>query len=136
MVVVDTSVLVDWDRGLPNAETNWLRNHLRAEEIAITDLILCEALRGCRDDAQARRLEGWLALFRLLHGASPELARDAAAKYRTLRQGGITVVSIVDCLTAAFCLREGHSLLHRDHDYDAFEEHFGLMVIHPDSARA
>lgn len=63
MVVVDTSVLVDWDRGQSNAETNWLRNHLRAEEIGITDLILCEALRGCRDDAQARRLEGWLALF-------------------------------------------------------------------------
>ena len=62
---------------------------------------------------------------------SSELAIQAVRNFRSLRQRGRTVRKTIDCLIATFCLRHGHSLLHRDRDYDHFEEVLGLVVIHP-----
>jgi hypothetical protein len=59
------------------------------------------------------------------------LARDAARNYRTLRSRGHTVRKTIDCLIATFCLREHHSLLHCDRDFDPFEEFLELSVVHP-----
>jgi predicted nucleic acid-binding protein len=55
----------------------------------------------------------------------------AARNFRILRQRGHTVRRTIDCLIATFCIREGHSLLHRDRDFGAFEKSLGLSVIHP-----
>jgi predicted nucleic acid-binding protein len=59
------------------------------------------------------------------------LAREAARNYRALRSRGLTVRKTIDCLIATFCLRDQHSLLHRDRDFDPFEKLLGLSVIHP-----
>ena len=59
------------------------------------------------------------------------MAIAAAQNYRSLRARGHTIRKTIDCLIATFCLREGHALLHRDHDFDPFEEHLGLRVVHP-----
>lgn len=132
MVIVDASVWIDWDRGISNPQTRWLRQAANAKRAGLTDLILFELLRGCRDDRQAARLHEGLRRFALQPGGGEPVAQGAAAYYRLLRQDGITVASAVDCLTAAFCIQHRHELLHRDHDYDAFEGRFGLRVIHPD----
>ena len=60
-----------------------------------------------------------------------DLAREAARNYRTLRTRRHTVRKTIDCLIATFCIREQHSLLHNDRDFDPFERLLGLSVIHP-----
>ena len=131
MILVDTSVWIDWDRGVANPQTDWLRDNLTRTEIGLTDLILCELLQGCRDERHAQQLESALGSFIVASTGGPDLARLAARLYRGLRRSGWIVVSTVDCCTAAFCLDRGHTLLHRDRDFDAFEQRFGLRVVHP-----
>jgi hypothetical protein len=60
-----------------------------------------------------------------------DLAMQSAENYRSLRRKGVTVRSTVDCLIATFCIEDGHQLLHRDRDFDLFEQHMRLHVLHP-----
>lgn len=131
MVIVDTTVWVDYLRGQENAETNWLHKELDHQRIGLTDLILCEVLQGIRDDAEFARVQRDLCRFEVFEMGSVALGIAAAQNFRKLRQRGRTVRKTIDCLIATFCLREGHSLLHRDRDYDPFEQHLGLAVVRP-----
>lgn len=72
-----------------------------------------------------------LARFEVFDSGGEALAVAAARNYRSLRSSGHTVRKTIDCLIATFCLTERHSLLHRDHDFDAFEKYLGLRVVHP-----
>lgn len=132
MVIVDTTVWVDYFQGVANQETNWLDTELRRQRLGLTDLILCELLHGVRDDLVARSVERKLRNLEVFETGGVALARDAARNYRTLRSHGHTVRKTIDCLIATFCLRGTHSLLHRDRDYDPFEQVLELSVVHPD----
>jgi predicted nucleic acid-binding protein len=112
-------------------ETEWLRRSVKTTPLGITDLILCEVLQGVRLDSQFHPFRDDLMGFVVRDFGGQELAVKAAENYRVLRKRGITVRGAVDCLTATYCIREGHSLLHRDRDFDPFEKHLGLKVIHP-----
>ena len=129
MIIVDTSVWVDYLAGTVNAETEWLDSRLGLQPIALTDLILCELIQGIRSDSAVTSLLRELARFDVLSTGGKELALAAAQNYRALRHRGITVRKTVDCIIATFCIREGHALLHRDRDFDPFEQHLGLKVI-------
>jgi predicted nucleic acid-binding protein len=131
MVVVDTTVWVDYLRGEHNPETDWLNVELDRQRLGLTDLILCEVLQGIRDDLSFHRVLHELQKFHIFEMAGMELAIEAARNFRRLRQQGHTVRKTIDCLIATFCLREGHSLLHRDRDFNAFEQILGLSVVHP-----
>lgn len=131
MVIVDTTVWVDYLHGTQNPETKWLDQELGREEIGLTDLILCEVLQGIRADQEFSRVRTLLSEFELLEGGGKELCVAAAENYRRLRQRGRTVRKTIDCLIATFCIRDGYSLLHRDSDFGHFEEFLGLSVIHP-----
>ncbi|MGA2511122.1 MAG: PIN domain-containing protein [Candidatus Acidiferrales bacterium] len=72
-----------------------------------------------------------LRKFEVFETGGEELAIEAARNFRSLRQRGRSVRKTIDCLIATFCLRHRHSLLHRDRDYDHFEDILGLAVIHP-----
>ncbi len=130
MVIVDTTVWVDYLRGAENPETDWLNRELDRQRLGLTDLILCEVLQGVRDDAAFARVQRDLSKFEVFETGGAELAIAAARNFRTLRKRGQTVRKTVDCLIATFCLREGHSLLHRDRDFEPFEQALGLSVIH------
>jgi predicted nucleic acid-binding protein len=67
----------------------------------------------------------------VFNAVSPELAVLSAQHFRTLRSRGVTVRGTIDCLLATFCIVNGYGLLHNDRDFDAFEQHLGLNVIHP-----
>ena len=131
MVIVDTTVWVDYLQGTINAETNWLDAELSRQRLGLTDVILCEVLQGVRDDFAARDVEQKLLKLQVFETGGVDLAREAARNYRTLRGRGHTVRKTIDCLIATFCLREKHSLLHRDRDFDPFEKFLDLSVIHP-----
>ena len=131
MVIVDTSVWVDYFNGVENAESNWLEWHLDEQRLGLTTIILSEILQGLGDEKTAALVEAELLQFEIFEGTSRKLAVQSARNYRTLRNHGKTARKTVDVLIATFCIEEPHSLLHRDRDFDPFEELLGLSVIHP-----
>jgi predicted nucleic acid-binding protein len=131
MVIVDTTVWIDYLGGVQNPETNWLNVELDHQRLGLTDVILCEVLQGIRDDRSFLRVQRELSKFEIFETGGVELAVAAARNFRRLRQRGHTVRKTIDCLIATFCLRGGHGLLHRDRDFDSFEQVLGLVVIHP-----
>lgn len=84
-----------------------------------------------RDDVVAKAVERSLLKLEVFEPGGIALAREAAHNYRALRSRGCTVRKTIDCLIATFCLRGDHSLLHRDRDFDPFEQFLALSVIHP-----
>ena len=130
MVIVDTTVWVDYFQGVRNPETDWLNAELEHQRLGLTDIILCELLQGVRNDQAARDVERKLTQLQVFETGGVALAREAARNYRTLRSHGRTVRKTVDCLIATFCLREQHTLIHRDRDFEPFEKFLGLSVIH------
>lgn len=130
MVIVDTTVWVDYFRGTRNAETEWLDREAGQTSLGLTDLILCEILQGVRSDREFSQVRAELLKFELFETGGEQLAITAARNFRSIREKGRTVKT-VDCLIATFCLAYGHTLLHRDHDFDAFEQNLGLAVVHP-----
>jgi predicted nucleic acid-binding protein len=131
MVIVDTTVWIDYLRGAENPHILWLEQELTRQRLGLTDLILCEVLQGIRDQASFAQVRDHLLKFHLFETGGKDLAIAAAENYRTLRQRGHTVRKTIDCLIATFCLEAGHELLHRDRDFDIFEKVLGLQVVRP-----
>ena len=131
MVIVDTTVWIDYLAGITNPQTSWLETEMDRQRVGLTDLILCEVLQGVRDEAVFSQFQQDLCVFQVFSTGGMDLAIAAAQNYRSLRARGHTIRKTIDCLIATFCLREGHGLLHRDHDFDPFEKHLGLRVVHP-----
>lgn len=130
-MIVDSTVWIDYLGGKSNPHTDWLDRELSRRRIGLTSLILCEVLQCIRDDAAFTKVQREMAKFAIFDEGSAELAIASARNYRKLRAAGLTVRKTIDCLVATFCLLEGHTLLHRDRDYDHFEQHLGLQVVHP-----
>jgi hypothetical protein len=130
MVLIDTTVWIDYLRGNENAETAWLDRELNRQRLGLTDLILCEVLQGIPDEREFARVQGTLLKFQIFQNGGSDLAIAAAQNYRALRRRGHTVRKTIECLIATFCLLGEHQLLHRDHDFDSFENLLGLRVVH------
>jgi len=96
----------------------------------LTDIILCEVLQGVRDKSTTEDVKRQLLKFDVFESGGVDLASEAARNYRILRSRGHTVRKTVDCLIATFCIRDGHSLLHRDRDFDPLEQYLELSVVH------
>ncbi len=131
MVIVDTTVWIDYFSGRRTPQTDWLDTQLTRQRLGLTDLIVCEVLQGVHDDRQWQQLRRDLLKFEVFKTGGVDLAVAAAQNDRTLRRRGLTVRATIDGLIATFCLLNGHELLHNDRDYDAFESALGLKVIHP-----
>lgn len=130
MVIVDTTVWIDYFRGSHNPETDWLDREVHNIRIGLTDLILCEVLQGVKSDREFGLLQAELLKFELFPAGGLELAIAAAKNFRSMREKGRTVRKMVDCLIATFCIANGHMLLHRDRDFDVFEQMLSLSVLH------
>ena len=131
MILVDSSVWIDYFRGTQTAETNKLDVLLGIEPIATGDLILAEVLQGFGSDQdfnQARKLLTSLPLIELVGG---DIAIQAAKNFRALRAQGITVRKTIDTLIATCCIENGLTLLYSDRDFDPFVEHLGLRTAFP-----
>jgi predicted nucleic acid-binding protein len=131
VVIVDTSVWVDFFRGDRTAETEWLYRARATGQVALIDVILCEVLQGHADDGSFQRVRAGLTWFDVFATGGATFAIAAARNYRMLRARGRTVRGTIDTWIATFCLMHGHQLLHSDRDFDHCEEVLGLRVIHP-----
>ena len=126
MILVDSSVWIDYFRGVSTPESERLDVLLGSEPVAIGDLILAEMLQGFaveREFNQARRLLTGLHV-RTLGGR--EIAIQAARNSRALRARGVTVRKTIDTVIATHCIEHGVALLYSDRDFDPFVEHLGL----------
>ncbi|MDA1116859.1 MAG: PIN domain nuclease [Proteobacteria bacterium] len=131
MILVDSSVWVDYFNGQVTRETDFLDALLGTEPVAIGDLILAEVLQGFRSDADyeaAKELLASLTTYDLL-GAS--LAIKTADNYRALRRRGVTVRKTIDAVIATFCIERRTPLLYSDRDFDPFVRHLGLKPALP-----
>jgi len=118
VIVVDSSVWIDYFNGRFSAETALLDRLLATERLLIGDLILAEVLQGFRSDLDFDRARRHLEKLEIRPMVGREFAIAAARNYRRLRARGVTVRTTIDMLIATFCLAEGHELLHCDRDFD------------------
>jgi predicted nucleic acid-binding protein len=130
MVIIDTTVWIDYLRGNDTPQTAWLEREAMRQRLGLTDLILCEVLQGISDSRTFSDFRDDLLKLHIFETGGVELAIAAAKNYQRLRQRAYTVRKTIDCLIATFCLRGGHSLLHCDKDFDPFEKLLGLSVVH------
>ncbi len=131
MLVVDSTVWIDYFNGVENPQTDYLEKVADQIPILIGDLILAEVLQGFRDEADFAKARRAFAKYLQAEMVSPTLALQSARNYRLLRQKGITVRKTIDSLIATFCIESDHELLHNDSDFDGYEKHLGLRVVHP-----
>jgi predicted nucleic acid-binding protein len=129
MVIVDTTVWIDYLGGILNTETLWLYHEMPLQRLGLTDMILCEVLQGIRESREFHQIRDQLLTFEIFPTGGAENAIAAAMNYRTLRQRGYTIRKTMDCWIATFCLLTGNQLLHRDRDFDPFEKVLGLQVV-------
>ena len=129
MVIVDSTVWVDYVNGKSNEETRLLEARIGQEDIGLTDLILCEVLQGLRGQREVEAVKTQLLEFSIFPTGGTALAVETAMNYQKLRAKGFTVRKTIDCWIATFCMREGLELLHRDRDFDPFESELGLRVV-------
>ncbi len=130
-VIVDTTVWIDYFGGQPTPQVRWLHREMLRRRLGITDLTLCEVLQGIRQQKYYDLTQEMLLKYKVYTVGGMQLAITASQNYRVLRSKGYTIRTTIDCLIATFCIQNGLSLLHNDHDFDSFEQHLGLQVIHP-----
>ncbi len=128
MLVVDSSVWIDYFNGTPNPARATLRMLLDEGElrIVVPDLVMFEVLRGFRHERDFRQARLLFESLAIEEAGGADLALAAAQHFRTLRAAGITPRSGIDVLVAAFCIENDYALLHRDRDFHAFEALRGL----------
>lgn len=131
MLVIDSTVWVDYFNGVVDAQTDYLDHIVDKTPILVGDLILAEVLQGFRDDADFEKARRALGKYMQMEMVNPELALQSVRNYRLLRRKGITVRKTIDSLIATYCIENEHDLLHNDSDFDGYEKHLGLSVIHP-----
>jgi predicted nucleic acid-binding protein len=128
MIVVDTSIWIDFFNGRPTDESDLLHDLLGREPILIGDLILAEMLQGFRAEEDFREALSILETFDFREMLGRNVAIASARNYRMLRAKGVTVRKTIDVLIGTFCLLNDHELLHSDRDFDPMTEHLGLRV--------
>jgi hypothetical protein len=131
MVIVDSSVWIDYFNDKQDSRTEWLEAAIGQAGIGLTSLILCEVLQGIRHERSFRLTHRQLTSLLVFEGLGTGLAVASAENFRYLQRQGVTIRSTIECIIATFCIENGHRLLHHDRDFDPFEEHLGLLVLHP-----
>ena len=129
MILVDTSVWINYLRGVPARETDKLDSLLGSVPLAIGDLVLTEVLQGCPGQREFDEVRRFLGKMDLVVLGGTDVAVEAARNYRKLRDLGITVRKTIDTIIASRCIYSGYSLLHCDRDFDPFAKHLGLRVV-------
>jgi len=126
MILVDSSVWIDFFRGTATAQSKHLDSLLETQPVAIGDLMLLEVLQGCVSDNEFQRMKRLMEPVQVVALCGRELAVQAARNYRALRARGLTVRSTIDTIIATRCIAEDIPLLYSDRDFDPFVKHLGL----------
>lgn len=128
MIVADTSVWIDYVKGIDAPHTNILDYELVCNRVITGDIIIVEFLQGFKNDRDYLIAKQIMDNLEYRDFLGKEVAIQAANNYRKLRKLGITVRKTIDVIIATFCIKNGFSLIHNDRDFDPMEELLGLVV--------
>ena len=126
MIVVDSSVWIDYFNGVRTTQTDALDSSLATEPVALGDVNLVEVLQGFRREKDAARARDLLLGLDILPMLGTGHALIAAERYRQLRARGITIRKTNDVIIASYCISHGHDLLYADRDFEPFVRYLGL----------
>ncbi len=129
MILVDTSVWIDYFNGHNSEQTDGLDRALITETVAIGDLIMLEILQGFRSDKDYEQVKGLLSNLERYQMFNHHMVTPCAENYRALRKKGITVRKTADVIIATFCIENYLPLLFCDKDFDPFVDHLGLTPV-------
>ena len=130
MILVDSSVWIDYFRGEPTPQADLLDALLGKEPLAVGDLILAGVLQGFQDERDFDKARQLLLSFEMVEVGGRDIAIQAARNFQILRGHGITVRKTIDTLIATRCIQSGLTLLHSDKDFDPFVTHLSLRVAY------
>jgi len=126
VILVDSSVWIDFFRGVATPQVETLDRLLGAEPLAVGDLILAEVLQGFRGEKEFNQARKLLLTLEQADVGGQEIAIQAARNFRTLRERGVTIRKTIDTLIATRCIESDITLLFSDRDFDPFVEYLGL----------
>lgn len=128
MILVDTSVWIDYFNGIKNWQTDSLDHLLTKETVLIGDIVLTEILQGFDTDSDFKKAKQALDPLDCVHLGGKALAIQAASNYRFLRTRGTTIRKTVDMLIASWCIVHEVGLLHNDKDFERIARELALKV--------
>ncbi len=129
MIIVDSSVWIDYFNGKLSKEADRLDSLLGNQEIVLGDLILTEILQGFQEDRLFREAQDMLESFPIASMLGKPLAIQSAKNYRALRKRGVTVRKSIDVMIGTYCIENHIPLLYADRDFDPMVQHLGLQSV-------
>lgn len=129
MILIDSSVWIDYFRGTSTRESDKLDSLLGAEPVSIGDLMLTEVLQGFNSEREFNQARALLTSLEVVPLVGQDIAIKAARNFRTLRAAGITVRKTIDTIIATRCIESRYALLFSDRDFDPFVRHLGLRPV-------
>lgn len=133
MILVDTSVWIDYFNGVQSPHTDMLDSAIIEGVVAIGDLIFLEILQGIRNDRDYRKTKQTLLTLDQYEMFGKGMAIKCAENYRALRKKGITIRKTADVIIATFCIEQRIPLLFLDRDFIPFIDHLGLHSALPET---
>jgi len=131
MILVDSSVWINYFNGKCSWQTDLLDNYLSNIPIIMGDLILSEVLQGFKSDKDYETAKVFLSALPFRQIGGYNVAIQSAQNYRRLRKAGITVRKTIDVIIATFCIIDGLTLLHDDRDFNPIASYFPLKMSVP-----
>ena len=129
MILVDSSVFIDYFNGIDNPKTVILDNLLGRDLLVIGDYILAEVLQGFKKDKDYKTAKEFLNSFPCFNLCNKEMAIKSAENFRKLRKKGITIRKTVDLIIGTYCIENNIELLHNDKDFEPIKMHLGLKTL-------
>jgi predicted nucleic acid-binding protein len=129
MILVDSSVWIDYFNGKVTEKTDWLDFAIGDKEIIVGDIILTEVLQGFQNDTDFRTAQKLLSDFPFMEMLGQDLAIKSALNYRFLRKNGVTVRKTIDVMIGTFCVHYHFALLHDDRDFEPMEKYLKLKSV-------
>ncbi len=129
MILIDSSVWIDYFNGNQTSKTDWLDSSVGNTPIIIGDLILTEVLQGFQSEKDFKIAKDLLLNIPFVTLGGKALALESAMNYRILRRKGVTVRKTIDIIIGTFCIHNQLSLLHCDRDFDPMVKFLGLKII-------
>lgn len=133
MILVDTSVWIDYLNGVQSKHTDSLDSEIVEGIVAMGDLIFLEILQGIRDDREYRKTKRILMTLDRFEMFGQGMPEKCAENYRALRKKGITIRKTTDVITATFCIEKRMPLLFTDRDFIPFVDRLGLLAVLPET---
>ena len=129
MVLVDSSVWIDYFNGKKTPQTDWLDSSLGNTPLIVGDFVLTEVLQGFQSDKDFKIARDLLLGMPFMAMGGRDVALESASNYRVLRRKGVTVRKTIDVMIGTFCIHYRLPLLHDDRDFDPMVKLLGLKTI-------